>query len=263
MQLEVISKKPTAGKTRPAPILFIHGLFVNAWGWDGYFLDYFASQGYSVHAVNLRGHGKSQGRENLRWVRLADYVEDVAQVAASLPTTPIVVGHSYGGAVVQKYLETHNAPAGVLLASAPPQGLLQTALRLAVRHPWPFLKTNLTLSLYPLVSTPALARESFFSADISEEQVRKYQAQMSDESFMGFLDMLLFNLPKPERVKAPIQVIGAANDVFFTDRQIEATARAYKTTARIFPKMSHGMMLETGWQSVADHIIQWLDQKGL
>jgi pimeloyl-ACP methyl ester carboxylesterase len=47
----------------------------------------------------------------------------VVAVAERLPTPPVVIGHSMGGFVVQKYLETHQAPAGVLLASIPPRGL--------------------------------------------------------------------------------------------------------------------------------------------
>jgi hypothetical protein len=38
--------------------------------------------------------------------------------------------------VVQKYLETNDAPAGVLLASAPPRGHLRSLLRNMRRHPW-------------------------------------------------------------------------------------------------------------------------------
>lgn len=263
MNLEVVSKAPAAGQARPAPILFVHGLFVGAWGWAEHFLDAFAAQGYATHAVSLRGHGQSEGRASLRWTRLADYVDDVVQVVAQLPAPPILIGHSYGGAVVQKYLESHMAPAAVLLASVPPQGLLATALRLALRYPWPFLKANLTLSLYPRVSTPALARDLFFSPGMAEEQVRSYQARTSDESFLGFLDMLALNLPKPERVKTPILVLGAANDTSFSQSQIDATARTYRTQAVIFPNMNHGMMLEEGWQAVVDRISAWLTEQGL
>ncbi|MGB2811055.1 MAG: alpha/beta fold hydrolase, partial [Mycobacterium sp.] len=49
---------------------------------------------------------------------IADYVEDVKSVADDLPTRPVVIGHSMGGLVVQKYLESNAAPAGVLMASA-------------------------------------------------------------------------------------------------------------------------------------------------
>jgi len=263
MRLEMISKEPTAENARPTPLLFVHGYFIGSWGWTEHFLDYFASRGYSAHALSLRGHGQSEGREGLRWIRLADYVDDVAQVVAQLPASPVLIGHSYGGAIIQKYLETRTAPAAVLLASLPPQGFLRTALRLTWRHPLAALRVNLTLSLYPVVSTPALARDLLFSASMSDDKVRDYQARMTDESFRGYLDILFLNLPKPKRVTTPMLVMGAANDKCFLPSQVEATARAYHTPAVIFPNMAHGMMLEQGWESVARRIIAWLNEKGL
>jgi pimeloyl-ACP methyl ester carboxylesterase len=96
-----------------------------------------------------------------------------------------------------------------------------------------------------------------------EEKVRAYQARMSNESFRGLLDILALNLPRPKRIQTPMLVLGAADDTSFRPSQIEATARAYHTQAIIFPNMAHGMMLEDGWQDVADKIISWLNEKGL
>jgi len=100
-----------------------------------HFLDYFAQHGYAAHAVNLRGHVKSERRENLRWTRIADFVEDVANAVRQLPIPPILIGHSMGGFIIQKYLEDHDAPAAVLLSSPSPVGLLPTAIRTARRQP--------------------------------------------------------------------------------------------------------------------------------
>ena len=65
MKLEIISKYPS-DSTHPTPLLFIHGSLHGAWCWDVHFLDYFAQHGFAAHAVNLRGHGNSEGREKLR-----------------------------------------------------------------------------------------------------------------------------------------------------------------------------------------------------
>src|SRR6185312_7607566 len=64
------------------------------------------------------------------------YIEDVESVAATLPARPVVIGHSLGGFIAQKYLESNDAPAGVLMASAPPQGSRGFTLRLMRRYPW-------------------------------------------------------------------------------------------------------------------------------
>src|SRR5262245_44283089 len=208
MKLEIISKYP-ALHDQSTPVLFIHGMLHGAWCWDQYFLDYFAQHGYASHAVNLRGHGNSQGREHLRWTRIADFVEDVATTVEQLPNPPILIGHSMGGFIIQKYLEDHTAPAAVLLSSPSPAGLLSVALKNARRHPLIFDKINLTFSLLALVSAPGLAREAFFSPDLPEEQLLAYWKQMQDESYMAFLGMVALDLPEPEKVKTPMLVLGA------------------------------------------------------
>ena len=262
MNLEVISKEPEAGK-RPAPLLFVHGAWHGAWCWEEYFLPYFASHGYSAHALSLRGHGRSPGRERLRWTRIGDYVDDVARVAQTLDAPPVVIGHSMGGLVVQKYLEIHRAPAGVLLAAVPPAGALRTTLSIALRHPWAFLKANLSLSLHPIIGMPKLAREAFFSETMPPEQLDRHFHRLQDESYLAFLDMLFFNLPKPEKVETNLLVLGAEKDTIFTPYEIEATAKAYRAAPEIWADMAHDMMLEDAWQSVADRIIEWLDYRGL
>jgi pimeloyl-ACP methyl ester carboxylesterase len=232
----------------------LHG----AWCWDQHFLDYFVQHGYASHAVNLRGHGNSEGREKLRWTRIADYVEDVAHIVRQLPSPPILIGHSMGGFIIQKYLEDHVVPGGVLLSSPPPAGLLGTTLRIARRRPLIFAKVNLTLSLLPLVATPQLAREAFFPDDLSDEQLLVYWKQIQDESYMAFLDMVALDLPKPERVKTPLLVLGVARDNMLTPSEIKAAARAYNTQAEIIPDAAHSSMLDPRWQSVADRILVWL-----
>jgi alpha-beta hydrolase superfamily lysophospholipase len=168
-----------------------------------------------------------------------------------------------GGLVVQKYLENCSAPAAVLLASVPPAGVLATTLRLARRHPVVFAKVNLTFSLFPLVATSQLAREAFFSEGLADEQVLAYAKELQDESYLGFLDMLMFNLPKPGRVKTPVLVLGGALDTIFSPDEVEATARAYNTQPEIFAGMAHDMMLEPRWQVVAERILIWLKEREL
>src|SRR5512145_2483916 len=104
IDMEMITQTPTTD-ARPTPILFVHGMFHAAWCWAENFLPFFAQHGYTAHALNLRGHGGSEGREHLRWTPLASYVADVAQAVEQMERPPILVGHSMGGFVVQKYLE--------------------------------------------------------------------------------------------------------------------------------------------------------------
>jgi alpha-beta hydrolase superfamily lysophospholipase len=232
-----------------------------AWCWEAHFLDYFAGHGFGAYAVNLRGHGKSEGREKLRWVRIADYVEDVDNAVRELPNPPILIGHSMGGFVIQKYLEDRAAPGAVLLSSPSPSGLVGTTLKIARRRPFVFARMNVTFSLLPLIATSQLAREAFFSADFPEEQLRAYWALMQDESYMAFLDMVALDLPNPAKAKTPLLVLGVARDNMLTRADIEATARAYHADFEIIPEVAHNSMLETRWQSVAERILIWLEER--
>jgi len=261
MSLEVISAGRD-GATRPAPLVLVHGAWHGAWCWEDTFLPYFAAAGYAVYALSLRGHGRSPGRERLRWMSIADYVADLTAVVEGLPAGPILIGHSMGGLVVQRYLERRAAAAAVLLASVPTSGATAAALRVLRDHPAQFAKINLKLSLYPVVETPALARQYLFSPQTPPEIVAAVHPRLQDESYRAFLDMML-RLPRPGRVHTPLRVLGGAGDSIFSPGEVERTARAYGTTATIYPGVGHNLMLEPGWERVAGEILAWLDGRGL
>lgn len=261
MNLEVLTREP---KTKPerVPLLFVHGSCHAAWCWAEHFLDYFANHGYSSHAVSLRGHGQSEGKDHLQWTSVKDYVQDVAQVAKSLHRSPVVIGHSLGGLVVQKYLETNHAPAAVLIAPSPASGMFFAGLSLFLQRPLLFTKTFLTLDVQTVYSTPTLVQAMLFSMNTDKAKVEKYTERFGKESFRAFLEMM-FYLPEPKRVKSPLLVVGAANDAIISPRAIKDTGRAYQAEVRIFPGMAHDMMLEDGWEDVARYILEWLKLKDL
>ena len=256
-QLEILAREPSANP-HPTPLLFVHGAWHGAWCWDERFLPYFAARGYRSYAVSLRGHGGSEAPPHVRTMRIRDYVADVAQAAKQLDRPPVVIGHSMGGLVVQKYLERHTAPAAILLASVPTRGVLRTTLNIARKHPLRFAQANLTWTLYPLVNTPRIAREMLFSRDLPEDEVRAHWMRLQNEAYLAYLDMIVFALPRPRRVNTPLLALGAERDAIFTPREVRRAARAYGGDATIFPDMAHDMMLEPGWQSVADTMIEWL-----
>jgi len=262
MALEVISRQPK-NQTHETPLLFIHGVWHGAWCWDQHFLPYFADHGYAAHAVSLRGHGGSPNDKPIRRTRLKDYVADALATARSMEPHPVLIGHSMGGAVVQHALHEFDAPAAVLLASLPPSGLMRGLLKTAWAYPLPFLKTNLLLDPQPIVATPDRYRWQFFSKSFPEAQLREYHACLKPESYMVLLDMTLFALPRPGNITTPMLVLGAANDNAFSPRQVEETATAYHAETQIFPNIAHAMMLEAGWQQVADRMLAWLAERGL
>ncbi|GAB4460453.1 MAG: alpha/beta hydrolase [Anaerolineales bacterium] len=262
MKLELIHQK-AAGAARAAPVLFVHGKWHGAWCWRENFMPYFAKNGYDVYALSLRGHGGSDGRERLRWHSIADYVADVAWAVRQIGQPPVIVGHSMGGFITQKYLEAHSAPAAVLLTPVPYYGLWHSTWQVFRRHPLIVLRVLATMRLYPVVETPALAREGLFSRDMPTEEVQKYHRQLQDESFRAYLDELGLNLVHPQRVQTPLLVIAAENDAVVPLKTVRDTARAYGTEAVILPGLAHDVMLEPKWQVGADRILEWLAKRGL
>jgi pimeloyl-ACP methyl ester carboxylesterase len=260
--LEVIDKGCCTDQ-HAVPLLFVHGAWHAAWCWDDYFLGYFAEHGYRAMALSLRGHGGSPTTKPLHHCSIADYVEDVRAVADSLTTRPVVIGHSMGGFVVQKYLESHDAPAAVLVASAPPRGVAGLFLRYAKQHPWRFAQALIKGKSSAMFSTPDSVREKFFSARTPESTVAHCAARIQDESIRATLDALVLDLPRSKRVTTPLLVLGAQSDDCFTTNESHATARAYRTDAEIFPDIGHDMMLEPGWPAVARRIQTWLRERGL
>ena len=258
--LEVIDKG-VPSSAHPTPLLFVHGACHAAWCWDEHFLDYFAGRGFRVVALSLRGHGTSSSDKAIRGCTIADFVDDVDSVAAGLDAPPVVLGHSMGGLIVQRYLEKQRSPAGVLLASVPPGGVAATSLRFMRRHPLVSLHSN--ISRRPqIVFAPPRTREGLFSPTTPQEVVDACADRVGAESTRALWFDAMFRLPKPARVAAPVLVLGGEHDGCFTTGEVHATARAYRTNAELFP-MGHNMMLEPGWPAVAGRIESWLGERRL
>jgi pimeloyl-ACP methyl ester carboxylesterase len=264
MQLEIISRLPSTKSTKP-PILCIHGAYNHAWCWDKYFLPYFAQAGYSAYALSLRGHGNSAGADRLYWASLADYVHDVAQVSQNLAQPPILIGHSMGGMIIQKYWEAHHShSAAILMAAVPPYGLWSPSVYLAFQDPGLLWQLNLIQFFGLRFVTPSLLKKALFSEPTSAEIIQNYLAQLQPESQRVILDMLWLDLPTLySQPTSPLLVLGAANDKVFPQFLVNWTAKIYDTQAHIFPNMAHTMMLEPAWQQVADYILSWLQERKL
>lgn len=260
--LELISRPPEGRAARPHPLLFVHGAYAGAWCWDEHFLSFFAGCGYHAHALSLSGHGGSPDRRRLDSYSIDDYVGDLARVAATFDAPPVLIGHSMGGFVVQKYLEDATAPAAVLLASVPPQGLMGSAFGLAMRKPALMGEFNRLMG-GGQVGAEGL-REALFHQPVDEGDLRRYLKASQSESHRAIWDMSLFNLPRVGRVaRIPMLVVGAEHDELIPPGQVEMTASSYGVEAHILAGLGHGMMLERDWRRVAEMIRAWLERQGL
>src|SRR3954451_8417224 len=164
--LELISRHPR-GPVRPTPLLFVHGAFCGAWVWDEKFLPAMAEAGYEAHAVSLRGHGGSPGRERLAWFGIDHYIEDIVATIDRFETPPVLVGHSMGGMVVQHVMKRREVPGAVLMASTPPHGLLEPTVGMLMRSPLTFQQIAFAQALGPL-GPRSVQFESFKRAMFSD-----------------------------------------------------------------------------------------------
>jgi|ERR1022692_20470 alpha-beta hydrolase superfamily lysophospholipase len=118
----------------PATVLFLHGVMSSSEEYLETCRQIHDLTGAEVIALNLRGHGESDGAPgDIRYI--GQYEDDVADVIATLrqrkPGSRIILaGHSMGGGIVMRYAETHEVPAadGYLLF-APHLGIKSPTMR--------------------------------------------------------------------------------------------------------------------------------------
>ncbi|MEK7989492.1 MAG: alpha/beta hydrolase [Thiotrichaceae bacterium] len=260
-KLEILSHLPTKPSQKP-PLLFVHGAFAGAWCWDEYFLPYFAKKGYPAYAVSLRGHGESEGKTQLSLTTLKDFIDDVQSVTEQLDKPPILVGHSMGGMIVQKYIESSPSTAAILMNTVPPAGLTMSMFYMAMSSPFLLLQLGLVQGISPVFATPEMIKQTLFSSeDVSDEILQKFTSHWHGEAQLAVTEMLNWKPPTSDIPDTPMLVLGAGKDVFFPHSNTRIAAHHYHADWHIFQNLAHAMMLENEWQSVADYILEWLNTK--
>lgn len=262
--LECFIAPPAKMDDKP-PLLFVHGAFTAGWIWCEHFLPWFAERNYPCYAFSLRGHGGSEGHERLEWHSIDDYVNDLLRIALEVERKekrpPVLVGHSMGGFIIQKYLESYTAPAVALLSSVPPQGLVASQFTLMFQNPWLILEINRWLSDDGHRVNSEIFRDALFYQPVTDEKIDALLDKMQNESQRAVWDMTFFGLPNLGLVQTtPLLVLGAEFDKLVPPFLTEATARTYGVPCHIFAQTGHGLMVESNWETVATHIDDWLQQ---
>jgi pimeloyl-ACP methyl ester carboxylesterase len=111
-----------------SPLMLIHGAWLSSRSWDP-FAEYFRERGYDVSAPEWpRKQGDveelreaTEAIEGLGLTEIVDHYE--AQIRA-LDREPILIGHSFGGLIVELLLDRGLARGGVAMSPAPPKGIL-------------------------------------------------------------------------------------------------------------------------------------------
>ena len=262
--IEVIARKAGRDGRRRAPLLFLHGAFAGAWCWDEHFLSWFAGRGYDCYALSYRGHGESNGHQDLHELGIADFVQDVRSVVDRLQIQPVLVGHSMGGFIAMEYLMRRSAAGLALMASVPPSGLLGPSMSLTLWQPLLAWEIMLIQQAGPTVATPEGMHRALFSRETPDDHGIHHYGRMGNESRQATLDMHDARRIDVSRIDdgLPVLVLGAEDDGLIGRAYVRATAAAFGEKAKILPRTGHGIMLDSHWEMAAEQLLFWLRRNG-
>lgn len=251
--------RPAAGRTLLPPLVFVHGGYATARCWDEYFLPYFNHRGFDCHALDLSGHGESEGHERLDSFGIDDYVEDLTQVARQLPAPAVFIGHSMSTVVVERFLEQNTARAAILMAPVPPGGILGASMRMALTQPAFFSE-----QLRPAggEQSARTMRSVYYSRETEIDDLMRFAGFFQSESRRAILDLSLLAMRIGRRRPAlPVLVVGGASDAVFEPALLGLTAARWQAEEAVIPRAGHTLMLDAHWQAAADTIADWLDRQ--
>ena len=254
--------RPAKKQNGHPPLVFVHGGYIHAGCWDVNFLPYFSKLGYNCHAIDLSGHGGSEGREDLDSYDLDHYAADVAQVVAELPVPPVLIGHSMGAAVVQRYMEKGMAAAVIMMAPVPTTGLTACTIQLSQKHPDYLREAAYAVRGKYTANTIRVMREVYFSPDVTHEQFESFKPLVQDESKTAIAEMMaLAWRPPVRRPKIPALVMGGELDALFPSSLLYFTATGWNAETCVIPGAGHMIMMEPQWATAATRIDDWLNRR--
>lgn len=251
-------------------ILFIHGAFVHASGWQ-HWQDYFESKGYATIAPPWPGKEaqpavlRSQHPYSpIAKLRLRQVIDHYAEIIGKLPEKPIIIGHSLGGLITQVLVNRGLSAAGICLHPVPPQGVIPyefSSLR-AVVPSFGFLSSTKKTYLMDLKAW----QFAFTNGMSLEEQKQSYDLCVVPESKLLSRDGLS-SVAKIDfkKTHSPLLIIGGTKDnimpstvsyrIFKKYSQTNGSVTAYKEYAGI----NHYVVGLPTWKVHADYILNWIE----
>ncbi|HEX4529273.1 MAG TPA: alpha/beta hydrolase, partial [Acidimicrobiia bacterium] len=127
----------------PDTIVLVHGFWVTPRSWEQW-IPYYEAKGFRVLAPAYPGFEVEVEALNadptpVEVLTVPAIIEKLESVVGALDTPPIIMGHSAGGAFTQVLLDHGYGAAGVVMDSAPTEGVRVTPAA-QVRASWPVLK---------------------------------------------------------------------------------------------------------------------------
>jgi pimeloyl-ACP methyl ester carboxylesterase len=254
-------------------IVLVHGLWLTPRSWEGW-IDRYQKAGYNVLAPSWPGlEGEVEAvRKNpsaLKGLKLKTVVDHYDRIIRNLDTQPILMGHSFGGLIVQMLVDRGLGSAAVAIDSA--QSAAVPVLPLTtiwstisvLGNPFTF---NAAVGLSPKKFNYAFTNE--LDAVESKKVYDRYQIPGSGR-ILWDAALSLLNPKASSRVnysnnnRAPLLFIAGSSDHLVPPAINKANLRKYVknssavTDYREFPNRTHHTVGQKGWEEVADFALQW------
>ncbi|GAA5315373.1 MAG: hypothetical protein AseanaTS_05780 [Candidatus Pelagadaptatus aseana] len=242
----------------------VHGMWGGGWIWEP-LKNHLQEQGYHCIAPTLRYHDISPSDTpdpRLGNTSLADYVEDLCQLIATLDEKPIAIGHSMGGMIVQLLAQKGVLAGMILCAPAPPSDIPALS--------WGGIKSFAGLirqwGFWRKPHRPSFASMVYSSLQlIPQEQRQHYYDQVVYDSGRAVVEIALPFLDRNHttrvdeaNVTCPALVLAGGRDCLIPLKAIGKVAKKYGADFNVLEDQTHWLVIETGWQQAAAMIEKWL-----
>ena len=255
---------------RPDTIVLIHGLWMTPRAWERWIPRY-EERGFRVLAPAYPG--LEIGVDSLRAdpspieaLTVAGCADHYARIIRELPRPPIIVGHSFGGALVQLLLDRGLGAAGVAIASVQVKGVLRLPLS-TLRALWPVLKNPANRHRAVPLSLEQF-RYAFTNAQSEAESAAIYRRHhvpapgriVFDGATASFQPRPALEVEFAKRDRAPLLFVVGSDDHIMPAAISRSNYQHYETGIVAYRELAgrdHFLIGARGWEEVADLALDW------
>ncbi len=260
------------------PVLFVHGLWLHSTAWAPW-IEKFNAAGYSASAPGWPGDPETVAlsRENPEAIAghgIDDVVEHYAGIIDGLAEAPILIGHSFGGTIVEKLLGQGRGAAGIAIDAAPIKGVLALPVS-ALRASFPVLK-NPANSSKAISLTAEQFKYAFGNAIPEAESAELYEKWTIPAPGRPLFQAASANFrPHSEAAvdtdrsdRGPLLLIMGGEDHTVPEAITKSTLKQYKRSTAVtdlveFADRGHSLTIDHGWEEVAQAGLDWLAKNDL